>query len=395
MGVKINKASTPVILLNSLLLLFASSLAVVYIHKIHSYGFWKRIFNDFNVFYDADSPAMATYIMEPFQSVALRHPLRDFYLYPFHLFSRWVPMEILLIFATTISLVVFILVLGKSTQIMRDIFLESKLYLMIPLLSTCTLTWIFIPESFLISGALIFVAIVIAAHTQHLGWLFLSGFLASGMNILGFIPWIIVILGKRNLRFINRIGILTLVGISELAWIFFGKILLNANTNRSVDFPSNIHGNLDANLAPSSTVAFLHSPLDYWQHAIVNYLTVPWISAFGNSNPRILLPLVYILFSLGLSFLSFYGLLIGTRTDETKLRMISKSLLIFDFSLFPVFLSFGFIHDGFLFAPLIFPGRIFGLLLSFTLFRSKSLRSLVSICVPLLAIATILSDIYT
>ena len=124
---KLKKASVPAILNVSLLFLFASSLAMVYHYKIHSYGFWKKIFTDLNVFYDADSPASATYVIEPFQSVAFRHPLRDFYLYPFHLFSRWIPVEILLILASTISLLVFTLFLVKSTQIINDLFFESKL----------------------------------------------------------------------------------------------------------------------------------------------------------------------------------------------------------------------------------------------------------------------------
>lgn len=366
---------------------------MVYLNKIRSYGFWEKIFVDFNVFYDADSPATSSYILEPFQSVAFRHPLRDFYLYPFHLLSRWVPVEILLILASAISLIILIFALGKSTQLIQNLFFESKLYLIIPLLSTCTLTWLFVPESFLISGAMIFAAIVLAAHTKNRGWLLFSGFLASGMNILGFIPWMIVILLKRNLGLIHRMIVSTIVIASESVWIIFGKFFLDNDSYGSVSVPSIGQEYMEPNLAPSSTLAFLHSPVDYWQQALTNYLTVPWISAFGNSNPRVLLPLLFIILSVALSILSFYGLIIGIGS-ETKLRLIAASLIIFDLCLLPVFLCFGFAHDGFLFAPLILPGRILGLLLSLTEFRSIIFRIVASFSVPILALATILSDIY-
>ena len=355
------------------------------------YDYWPRIKTNFDQFYDADSNYWMDTMEGPFGHFSLLHPYRNLFLFPLGLVSRFFSSDLVVFFISIGGLVLFQTLTIRVFPIFRNLFRESKFLFFVPFFSCSAVIWIFVPESFLIAGTLIYAGVILTSTALNERKVVFYGLLSISLNILGFLPWLFSLIKNHSLTTSKKVLCSSLVVAISALWIFGGKRFYG-DAEYLRDSPIKYSAIVPKILESNDKIQFLHSPTLYFWHAVSGYLTGPWTVAFENSNTSEFASPWLLAVAISLNILSLIGLIKGIRDKSQSLSRASQSLLAFDVFMLLVFFSFGKIHDPILFMPLIMPGRLFGLYYFLINCSVRWRRALVG-SVFVLTFLTIASDI--
>jgi hypothetical protein len=238
---------------------------------------------------------------------------------------------------------------------------------------------------------LIYVGVILTSKALDQKRIVFFGLISVSLNILGFIPWLFVLIRNKSITTFNKMIYSSLVIAISALWIFGGKKFYGDAEKLSegtIEYSNIVPKILEEN----DRIQFLHSPDLYFWHALSGYLTGPWTVAFGNSDTTKFLNPWLIAVAILLNVFSLIGLIKGIKTDTPSLSLASQSLLVFDVFMLLVFFSFGKIHDPILFVPLILPGRLLGMYLYLS-YCSARLRFATVASIFALSYLSIASDI--
>lgn len=387
---KFTKRNILVLLINFIM---SVCLFLLVFFKLQKYDYWPKIDTNYDQFYDADSNFWIHDIEKDFFGYfSLLHPFRNLLLFPLSFLSDLLPAKILMILFSIVGLIFFQIFTFNSNPSFRKLFSDSQFLLFIPFFSCSAIIWTLVPESFLISGILIYIGVLFSAKAIEGKKVILSGLLCSSLNILGLVPWIVVILRNKSFSILRRLSYSSSVLAITMVWIFAGKRLygdeerLSGGKIGSSDF-------LPKFLESNSKMQFLHPPNSYMAHAFSGFLTGPWSVAFGNSDPSIFIHPLLMLMAVVLTIFSFSGLFRGVRNKSIVISLTCQALLSFELFMLFIFFTYGKVSDPILFMPLIMPGRFYGLFI-FLNQATLRMRGTILVSVYFLTLLTVFSNIF-
>jgi len=319
-------------------------------------------------FYDADSPRTLNYVVDPRSAISSIRPalflvsllahFLNFFVTPYFAWS------IINLFAA-VSLGIFLGSRFRERQGFLPIFF---------LLATnfSLIVWVLVPDTFLIAMAFFMVGIVIYQDGTNRRRVILGGIVAVSMNLFLLLPWTLsqLFLGKQKFR--QNIGNLAIVigTISSLSIVT--QYCQKFKTQFTIS-PSAYVRSLEE---VRSYLPFYHQPGVLSKFDVFGWIHVPWIGFVDNSisffaapwTPTykyvsgnwaidsIYFPKYFLFTSICLTFFSYAGI--------NRLRLQNRSLynylISLEFSCYFLFITYG--THPFLFSPLLFLSRLYGIL---------------------------------
>jgi hypothetical protein len=273
---------------------------------------------------------------------------------------------------TVLNVLCILIVILSVKRIFANKFIQPSNVTLV-LTNFSVLSWIFVPDTFVVGITFFVLGVVLYNDGKKRRNVFLSGVVASSMNLFFFLPWMLAhfFLG-RQLFFEcmkRAIQVLFAVLVIAISAQFFQKYRpaslseaspsVNPTLERYQYFPFYDQPGL---LSSVDSLGWVHSPFMGFGMNLVSFFSAPWTQGYRYAPETWaihsqLFPVLILIVAICLSLLSFLGIYLA--------RIEFRTFFVFccglEISVCLLFLTYS-IHP-FLFAPFLIFSRISGLII--------------------------------